>query len=335
MNIILKILLLPLVWSIVGPVQAQVYRQDIHERLANVICTNLGSNLPSAKDLWFRGLYEAGAELQFLAAKSGNQDPGALHDYSQRLAASRYHLGYSFGRCSQREFWVMTTPSPAALVIERDGVLRLDMALMKRHCRIFRVDYAPADIQLPRRLFASFVEPQPQRAITINTNYLAAGTLAVTCKPKDKLWLGAVMWTLLPVKAGPAATVPGTIEGVGSDLRRALAYWVNSLRREIGFNPLSVSPVMKEAAKSLVVQNKTILHNRPHLKVADETITAAKGKFLGENRVVAQTPEDAAWLLWNSPQHRRLIMSRRATHFETYSYQNTDQSLAVMVFGRF
>ena len=89
---------------------------------------------------------------------------------------------------------------------------------------------------------------------------------------------------------------------------------------------------MTHAAGVLAIQ-KNITHDRSLLKKVGEDLKAKKTKLLGENRVAAPTTERLAWLLWNSPSHRSLLLHKNASVIGIHESIAQGERFAVIAVG--
>ena len=311
-----------------------LYRQDLGPVLGPLICS-VGNTVPQARDLWKKGIYDAGVQVFLLKPTGQSPLAGSLASKAQELAASQHHKGYSFGHCPNRSTsWVATTPAPIPLQ-QAEGHTTLNMSHLRHFCRLFRADYAPAGMAKPRKLLLHS-EAIKHRSASLSTALLGRGSLSVSCRPRKPKWLGQVLWYLAPVGEGPYPQLTDLGQERSPPLRQGLFEWINKTRREMGIQELAHrhSP-LHDVTQTLIEENLTVAHNRRDLGKASGLVKQNSGAFIGENRVMAKSLAEAAWLLWNSPRHRHLLLSTKATHMATSSRQVGSSELAVMVFAKF
>ena len=308
-------------------------RSDLRAPLSELICIDSNQSSPDTRSLWSKRVFDAGVLLYVLNADPSNpNNEENLESMGRSLAAEVSHKGYIFGSCNPSKMWVATTPAPFPLLNSPTKV-RINPKKMDHYCSWFRIDYAHARHGKPRRLFKSNKTKKPV-VISADTSLLERGTLSVTCKPRKPSWIGPVLWSLSPVKQGPLDS-PILFKDL-TPQKESLNSWVNKVRLEMGLSALSHSDKkFKSLAETLVTNNDSIHHNRNDIRELSKKLKHAEGKFLGENRVQARSNEEAAWLLWNSPRHRSLLLHKKATHFSTLGKKMNSKKLSVMVFAKF
>ena len=311
------------------------FRRDLFMSFDKLLCGDTEKKVagleaaPPASRLWRHGIFDAGARVYLLGPKGASQQ---LEKAAQSMARKNYHKGYSFGKCAKNRYWIVTTPSPIAFKQEGE-IMRLKAQDLHSYCKWFRIDYAHAQYGRPRKLFKS-KDQKVEKSLLINTTLLERGSLSITCKPKKPTWLGPVLWSLAPVKKGPLekAFLAGSVE---QKAPKALENWINLVRVNTDLGPLSSTEAFSHITKPLISKNLSIRHHRKDIRKVSREIKKQKGRFLGENRVKADSFEEAAWLLWNSPRHRSLLLHSKATHLATMAKRVKSERLSVMVFAKF
>jgi hypothetical protein len=328
------VIAMPLIFGAVSA-SGLTLRSDLDAPLSKLICSKKASAPPPTSELWKHGIFDAGAHVYILSAtKKAPNSLSNLEPMAKSFADESHHLGYTFGSCSKFRHWVATTPSPMNLS-QKAGVFRLSARRVRSYCQWFRIDYAHAKHGKPRRLFKS-KKGVSTKNIAINTGLLERGSLSVTCKPRHPKWLGPVLWSLQPVKEGPLDKPLLTQQLSMKKRDGALHTWINRVRQDMGLNTLdTASKPFAEITKPLISQNLSIQHHRGDIRKVSKGIKEQNGKFLGENRVQAKSFEEAAWLLWNSPRHRSLLLNSKATHLATLGKRLKSEELSVMVFAKF
>ncbi len=314
-------------WLATTELWAQSIRADITEKLAPLICQSKSLN-PRA--LMMQGIVDSGIEFYTLAPTAGASSE-RLNQHAQKLAQRNHHLGYAYGVCSESLHWIATMPAPEPLRWT-ESEIDLDIRMLGQSCNLVRADFVQAAEGKQRLLFLSR-DSQNSSVVRVNSGLLTRGTVSITCTPKENLGIGPVMWWFLPIKEGPLD--PPDWQIFSGNKQASLAGWINSLRKRAGFPPLAPHNVLQSAAQILVRDNHSIVHNRAELKEAADLVQKSHGQFLGENRVIADDLTQAAWLLWNSPRHRALLLEPKATHFATSTLTQGAQAISVMVFAKF
>ena len=306
---------------------AQV-RPDLQSALATRLCQ---SQSPlEARELWQLGVFDA----QMQAAWIDADEPIALADLleaAQQQAAKSLHQGYAFGLCDSRRAWIVTSPAPAAILRREADSIVAATSLLQGSCTHYDLDTAEAAKGMPRSLQKKSLPTTDN--VVINANFLKAGTVAVTCHPPGPATRGPELWALMPVGRWDYTKVPdfdaGQYQG-SAGLKR----WIEQLRASHSLKPLHLNkPIMKRYARELL-QATSIRHPRALLLTQAAELKKKKGKFLGENRVKASSSSEMAWLLWHSPQHRRLLLNKEANALGLELSRLDLDELAVLVLAR-
>ncbi len=132
------------------------------------------------------------------------------------------------------------------------------------------------------------------------------GVVSVTCWPLDRN-KGPELWYLMPVGKGPYRGVLNV-----EALERGLFTWINSVRQREGQAPLKVGVLTPKQIKSLAATG--LVHQREILLSLKQEFEQKGFSFVGEDRVIGRSLPEKAWLLWNSPRHRDLLLHPEATH---------------------
>lgn len=146
------------------------------------------------------------------------------------------------------------------------------------------------------------------------------GIVTVTCghdQPSVKASdLGPELWFSIPTGKGPPNTVPHQkLLGPSKDPQKAFLAWINAVRDDEKKVPLK----MLDEASALagvpdLTSKSTPFHDRDNLKKIKKLAREKLGlEMIGEDRVVAATLLDSAWLFWNSPRHRDLLLSQKSS----------------------
>lgn len=309
-------------------------RRDLAPAFGKYLCQNQTTPY-TVEMLWAQGIYDAQIEGQTLKGDSAQKLPEQmLPKIAERFAAKNQHGGYAAGRCDQNSLWVVSTPSPSRLATLENNSVIIDVAQAREKCKNIVVDYAAAKGGKPRSL--NF-DNTLNRA-SIHLNLLDAGTLSITCKPKEPSWLGPMVWYLFPVNKGPLALVPHVdlLETPQSEDGQRLLAWINAVRTDQSLPPLAIEhPQLNLVAQEFVNKNNTVRHDLRHFQFAQKKLQKLLAKFVGENRVRAGDIKTMAWLLWNSPQHRAMLLHQNATHVSVAMQNLKDEKLAVLAFAQF
>ncbi len=276
--------------------------------------------------LWAAGLYDAQIEGRQLQLPYGRKWLAAdLSKKAAALARLRHFGSYAAGTCGAGDrAWIAAFPAPAALTRQGDHI-ELPLAALNSRCADFRVDFAAAAAGQPRQL--------PVSGSSLTAPAKSNGVISITCQPKAPRWQGPVLWYLLPVGSGPLPQVPALAEVAPASspaaLPISLTHWINRLRAKAGLGAVAGQRALDTAAELLVVDD-TLAHDR-------SLLTKIKGSlenqtFLGENRVRSADLAGMAWLLWNSPRHRSLLLDRDATSIGIAVKTVGAEQLAVLVF---
>jgi len=113
---------------------------------------------------------------------------------------------------------------------------------------------------------------------------------------------------------------------------KRLADWVNAVRKKEGLTPLILHHELTAETDILAI-GRRIAHNRHLLSRSAKRLKTSQLKIIGENRVKAPKLVTLAWLLWNSPNHRRLTLDIRAQFFGLKVSKEDHDLFAVMVFA--
>lgn len=324
--------LFPVLWGLASsPLFATTPK--IRPDLASIMETHfcMSGTSPDRHDFWAGKVFDSNIEIQTITPKT--QIPVALHQLKQaskKLALRQNHGGYGYGICKNGSAWVISAPSPQALVQSQDSMLEIKLTPLKKKCRSIRIDYAPQNLAKTRQLFLWPKTHIYKDLANINSTFLKPGTLALTCLPEDKT-RGPELWALIPVH-GNSFSFP-LRSALGTDLV-SLKTWVNQLRIMEDLPPLEDQLAPLDSSGTRLSKHMSVSHNRTLLTQEKKRLQKQQIHLLGENRVKGTDTRDMAWLLWNSPRHRKLLFSPSATHFTLGTQTGGNTNLAVLIFAK-
>ena len=303
------------------------WRQDLGPAFGATVCAGEVAGKPFAA--WAAQAYDAQIEGHVVASRSGHAVAlDQLGTRARSLAALRYMAGYSFGLCEGgQRGWIAVVPAPKPLVLGQEQVA-LPVLELERLCSSYRVDFAARDGGAAGGL----------RSVVINSGIVSVkgmgdGVLSLSCQPRTPRWQGPVLWYLAPVGQGPEMAPPDAESFAVSSAASALVPWLQRLRAKQGLVPLASSDQLSEAAANLVA-DASLVHNRQLLQKAAAAAKVNDILLLGEDRVRAHDVASMAWLLWNSPRHRQLLLNNDANAIGLASRAIDDDQLAVIVVGK-
>ncbi len=309
-------------------------RSDLVTFMTKLVCDD--QETLDTRKAWEAGIYDAQVAVQSLRPKAGQsikQDD--IKKAVDVLASRNNHYGLSQGQCPNQSYWVITSPAPKPLAAPKDETITIAAEDYRNYCDNIRVDFAAAEKGQPRTILTQKSVSSTIEDLQVNTKLLPSGVISITCQPRFPAWQGPVLWYLVPVKEGAVAEIPESeaLEHESSII--ALQQWVNAVRKKEGLPPLADNHPRMQWLSEQLLKNSTIRHNRKLLEQAKQALKKNNARLVGENRVKAQTIQQMVWLLWHSPRHRSLILSREATHFSVASQRVKQEQLAVLVFGKF
>jgi hypothetical protein len=250
--------------------------------------------------LWAHGVVDANVTVEQVVRRDGHS--AVMKDLATMaidLAKNRTASGFAFGICSDpTRAWVATVPAGMPLTVADSMITVPDT---KPFCRQVEVHHVASDTGHATPLV-------PQNGV-INTKSLAKGTLSFTCSPRLPVWQGPVLWFLAPIGGGPGSDPPARDSLTQfTQPEHKIANWVNAIRSEQHLPPLQHEREgeLQSAVLSLSLQ-PTLTHDQRKI---DSTHRHLKGSYVfqGEDRVAGSDIATMAWLLWNSPRHRDLLL---------------------------
>lgn len=298
-------------------------RTDLGQAFSSAVCERKAGSLPF--DAWAAGVYDAQIEGRFMNRRDGLPvDAERLEHKAKALALVRGLGGYSFGSCENgKRGWILALPAPHPVRVVAKGRLQMPVQDLAARCETYRVDFASS------RSFEA-KELQLERGI-VDSLRLGDGVLSITCQPKMPRWRGPVLWFLVPTGIGPQRAAPES-EALSAKVE-SLGPWINRIRGKAGLRPFSFPGRLKAQADILAVDG-SVTHDRQLLKKVSDHLGNERVKLLGEDRVKGDSTEVMAWLLWNSPRHRALILNREATAAGLAIKEVGQEKLAVLITAR-
>jgi hypothetical protein len=309
-------LLLGLIGIFLSPsmvLAAPAFREDLRKASAHY-CGE--SNAP-LKDF---GIYDAQLELAFVKDVT---DPEA---FARDFAQSNQHRGFSFGSCTDKRQWIVSSPSPRAVLQIKSAKksLHIDLEALTKVCGSYDVDGIKNGVESP----VSIVKARNPRVKNSDIPFKQEeySSLSLTCHPLDKGKEGPELW------AFAAFSLSKIIANLKSedDFRS----WIAELRLRNNLPSLATGNSSLQALADESSAVTDLRHPRELLLKKKSELSLMKIEILGENRASASTFKGLAELLWNSPSHRRLLLHPLANQIALKTRDKGHEKLLVMVLAR-
>jgi len=291
------------------------FRADL-QKASPVFCGESSEPLNKA------GIFDAQIELAF--AKDVKDFPA----FASEFAATNRHRGFSYGTCRDLRQWLVSTPSPEPVLnLDRPAqVLTLHSRALPSDCESYDIDALVTKHPQPHRIL-SRKKPRPEDEV-LSLKAQSYASLSLTCHPPAKMTQGPELWAFMPLK--PSDIIPALAS------EKELLEWIGRQRREGGLGVLAPDgeDLQKVVDAAALQQN---LHHPRALLLKEKATLKDKGvHILGENRAVASSFKEIAELLWNSPQHRRLLLNPSANviALNTSQLQDRGEKLLVMILAK-
>lgn len=273
--------------------------------IARAICLGDFFRAPEpekARILWNSGIHDAGVQFYTTDARL---DRASAENVARKNAGTGTRA-FAFGPCPEEKSgppstisstsarsWMAFFQAPAELKVRGDR-FEIPGGDACANFVVRSVTVTGPSQSVDRAADGSWKIPPQDGLVTVTCSHDRAGS-------PDAARQGPELWYSVPSGKGPAPMnpVPGS-----------LFAWINEARKLENLHPLS--PIRLRHAPDLS-KAQTSLHDRKKLReIAALARNQQKLSLVGEDRVIARSTEDAAWLLWNSPRHRDLLLSKDA-----------------------
>lgn len=290
----------------IGLSQASTARKDLVVPLGQLFC----KGTLSPQELWAAGIFDGQIEGNKVETPSFiNLNEDDLWKQAKSLAAVRISGGYAAGLCDQHQGWTAAMPASGPLGLGQKGVLGFPKTELKERCRSWRASFAASEGGVSKVIASS-----ETRVTMPKIEGLPQGVVSLHCTPKFPRWAGEQGWYFYPTRdpqsfvdfPGKASLNQRDIDTV--DLQQGLFSWLSGIRLREKLDPLVLSRELSEAASQLLVSDG-VDHDVTLMEVVRKKFSTPLLTLEGENRVRGRTLEEIAWLLWNSPRHRDLLLS--------------------------
>ncbi len=231
--------------------------------------------------------------------------------------------GEARGPCDAKHTLAIFTRAPAAAQIHANHLFLPQAIVQLCQPLLLRFADALAGPSQPLEYAASMALPKED------------GIVSVTCVPKAHSQRGHQTWFLIPTGKGPLEKVPAReFLAKGQDPEEAMRSWVHAIRKQAGLEPvLFANRSLKKIAKTLAL-GQSIEHDRTLNSQMQDLAHRANLHLIGEDRAQAASLEELAWLIWNSPRHRDLLLSKAAKLSSLIIHRQEDIWFLLLVFAR-
>lgn len=301
-------------------------RQDLQPFFNSQICEKKSI---TTKLFWEAGIFDAQIEGKVIpSAEMAKVNAAQFVKIAEEKTRGLKHLGWIGGKCPDGSAWIITTPASKNFVQYTAETIFVAHDEMTAFCPEIDIRFANSEKDAPERIETKAV-PLKNGVMAIDTAKKARGLLSVSCVPKDGKGI-ANLWYLVPVKGGPLPDPP-FIEALTQ--KNGLEQWINKLRKNEGLPELKIltKPDVRKITSELL-EDESVKHNPVLLEKAEAELRKINLTTVGENRVKALSPKTMGWLLWNSPSHRDLILSKKANAVVTSSKKLGTETLATILF---
>lgn len=258
------------------------------------------------KSLHDKVLTDAQLELAYVQTRRD------LNVVANEFATGNRHRGYTYGKCEDGKTFIVSTPAPAAIVkLQLTGIQINQEAL--NICRKYSIDVIQDESEQPRTL-------------DTKQNFVPLGTLSalsITCFPSDKTTAGPELWALVNIHPVDVPAMHSITDFFN---------WLNVARRRNKLPDLLINDRLNHTARK--VGTDSLMH--PHSLLMSKKFELMKRnlELLGENRAISEDFTGLAQLLWNSPQHRALLLNAKANAIGYALEETKDQKRLVLLVGR-
>jgi hypothetical protein len=290
--------------SSVSQAQEPAPRKDLVMALGQLFCK--GDITP--QKLWAEGIYEGQIEGQKIESPSFvNLNETELWGQAKSLADLRHGGGYAAGLCSQHMGWTAAMPGSSPLRLKNNQSIDLPKSDLKERCRSWTLYFSASEGGLSKVLATTDLGDSVAKVP-------GAGVMSLHCRPKFPRWAGEQVWSFYPTMElkdygdFPEKARIKDLSLTAGDVQLELLKWIAAIRVREKLAPFVLSPVLSEAASELLVSD-SIDHDLHHMEQIRKKLGRSQAQLEGENRVRGKTLEEIAWLLWNSPRHRDLLLT--------------------------
>ncbi len=312
LNILVLTALMPGVDALAHTAQ---FRSDL-QLAAPVFCGESTLSLAASS------VFDAQIELAFVGSVAD------MDRFAKHFAEQNGHSGYGFGNCQDHRQWIVSTPSSAPILAVNPSKTSvfIHSEALRKDCASFDVDALVQDVTQPVALLKNKVPDSGISALSLTA--VPYTSLSLTCHPPLKASRGPELWAFLALQPAPA------MPRLNSE--HDLLQWLRKQRADSGLPSLAMAaePLQKVADEAARQQD---LHHPRALLLDSRARLRKRGiVILGENRATAESYSDLGSLLWNSPQHRRLLLHSKANAIalNTSVLPNRSEKLLVMILAK-
>lgn len=270
-----------------SPLSAAALRPDLNRQSA-YFCRY------SPKTLDDQIVIDVGLELAFIGGVSSPED------MARDFAKGNRHRGYAFGSCRDGRQWILSSLAPKEPVIRSKTSWDVQESVLSA-CARYDVDAIMKSDAKPIALVKGAIpQSSGQRSIALSDRF---ASLSLTCFPRDKGHSGPELWAF-------QLFAPAPIKGV-TDWPSMLG-WINGERQKLGLPLLQLEERKLRGLAEKSAVNQSIVHPHSLLLQEKSQLKRAGIELIGEDRAMADDFSGLLTLLWNSPQHRRLLLHEKA-----------------------
>ncbi len=229
------------------------------------------------------------AQLE-LALTDSHKD---IENLAKDFARENRHRGYAFGSCGKSKNWIVSTPSSAPPFLLKGNQVHLNRAALK-HCRNYSMHAITRTSPIPTEVTTDLkLTKEDFRAVS------------VSCTPSDKPGVGPELLGLIHWDKEAVKPLSSTL---------AMFAWIQEKRRSSKLDELKIYQDLNAVAE---LSSKSGSLEHPHALLLERKQDLAKSGLIliGENRAIAHTYTELAELLWNSPEHRSLLLNAKSNAF--------------------
>ncbi len=277
------------------------FRPDLQKKIS-FFCSN--QNLSNSSDLLKHEIFDSQSLVYKFPKKVLRKD------YLNKLLDKKSHdgfYGHAFVSCEDENTILFVTRSPSSLEI-KDSNVTVPRSIQDL-CSEIDLRYIDSLHGLSQKLMFRKKLKLP----------LGNGVFSLSCLPKEHVLWGFETWFLIPVGKGAEDKVPEfQFQKTEDNSKERMQGWLNMIRKREGRSSVDFNnSVLREVAQNFGVKGS--IEHEKSMKVRMQKLALhSELRLVGENRVQGRSLHELAWLLWNSPRHRDLLLSQVSTSVGTY-----------------
>jgi hypothetical protein len=274
---------------------------------------NYLKDIPCQKQRPHQNLLDANLKLGSIKILSKETDNFRKTVEENFFDTNIYH-SLAWKKCNSSSHMYLLSPAPRAAKLDKE-TLQLPLKDIYNLCSKYKLKYIKASHGSSSSL---------KLASKIDISQLSPGHISLACLLKKHPQIGYHLWFMIPIGGSKKKIIFS---------KEKIIPWIQHIRKDHKLDHLEDISINLKEQLELLIKTNSSFHNNKQLSQIRKSMSK-QYTLIGENRAIANSMQETIQLFWNSPEHRDLLLSKKASHIGVMSKTINSQILTTIIIAR-